>query len=106
MRDDVEEFAAPHRVMHDVAVGAHPHRAVHYINVARHRVRRRHAAPADAAGKARHVGAEQAPSHNGVDAVGADHDVGLDLAAVGKARHGVAGAALDRDGAQAGADVG
>ena len=96
MGDDVEEFAAPHRVMHDMAVRAHPHRAVDDINVARHRVGRRHAAPADAAGEARHVGAEQTVAHHRMDAVGADHDVGLDLAAVGKARHRVAGAALDR----------
>ena len=89
-----------------MAVRPHPHRAVGDINVARHRVRRRHAAPADAAGEARHIGAEQTVAHHRVNAVGADHDVGLDLAAVGKARYGVLGAALDRHGAHAGADLG
>ena len=99
MRDDVEEFAAPDGIVHHMAVRPHPHRAVGDINVARHRVRRRHAAPADAAGEARYIGAEQTVAHHRMNAVGADHDVGLDLAAVGKARHGVLGAALDRHGA-------
>ena len=38
-------------------------------------------------GEARIVGAEQLRADGGTDAVGADHRVGFDLAAVGEARH-------------------
>ena len=51
MRDNVDEFAAPHGVVHDMAMRAHPHRAFRDGNVARHRGGRRHATPADAAGE-------------------------------------------------------
>src|SRR6266545_7871083 len=59
----------------------------------------RHAAPADTAGESRRVRAEQALSHNRMNAVGADDDVGLDLAAVGKTRHGAAIALFGGDAA-------
>jgi hypothetical protein len=99
MRDDVDEFAAPYGVVHDMAMRAHPHRAFRNGNVARHRASGRHAAPADTAGESWRVRAEQALPHNRMNAVGADDDVGLDLAAVGKARHSAAIALFDGDAA-------
>ncbi len=95
-----------HAVVHDMAVRAHPHGAVGGVDIARQRFDRRHAAPADAAGKARRVGAEQRFAHHGMDAVGADHDIGLDRAAVGKARHRAALAGLDAAAALAEPDLG
>src|SRR5262245_5015237 len=85
MRDDVDEFATSYGVVHDMAMRAHPHRAFRNGNVARHRASGRHPAPADTAGESRRVRAEQALSHNRMNAIGADDDVGLDRAAVRKA---------------------
>ena len=59
----------------------------------------RHAAPTDTTGESWRVRAEQGLPHNGMNAVGADNDVGLDLAAIGKARHPAATALLDGDAA-------
>ena len=53
----------------------------------RHLLHRDHAAPSHHLGEARIVGAEQLRPDGGADAVGADHGVGFDLAAIGKARH-------------------
>ena len=78
---------------------AHPHRAFRNGNVARHLASGRYATPADTAGESRRVRAEQAPPHNRMNAVGTDDDVGLDLAAVGKARHPAAIALFDGDAA-------
>src|SRR5215470_3604955 len=86
VRDDIDEFAASYGVVHDMAMRAHPHRAFRNGNVARYSASGRHAAPADTAGESRRVRAEQALPHNRMNAVSADDDVGLDLAAVGKAR--------------------
>src|SRR5262245_46758097 len=99
MRDDVNEFAPSYGVVHDMAMRAYQHRAFRNCNVARHRASGRHAAPADTAGESRRVGAEQALSHNRMNAVGADDDVGLDLAAVGKAHHPAAITLFDGDAA-------
>src|SRR6516165_2114684 len=99
MRDDVDEFAAPYGVVHDMAMRAHPHRAFRDGNVARHRASGRHAAPADTARESGRVRAEQALSHNRMNAVSADDDVGLDLAAVGKAHHPAAITLFDGDAA-------
>src|SRR5215472_18387639 len=99
MRDDVNEFAPSYGVVHDMAMRAYPHRAFRNCNVARHRASGRHAAPADTTGESRRVRAEQALSHNRMNAIGADDDVGLDLAAVGKARHPAAIALFDGDAA-------
>src|SRR5215472_16378390 len=99
MRDDVDEFAAPYGVVHDMAMRAHPHRAFCNGNVARHRASGRHPAPADTAGESWRVRAEQALPHNRMNAVGADDDVDLDFAAVGKARHPAAIALFDGDAA-------
>src|SRR5262245_29321293 len=99
MRDDIDEFAASYGVVHDMAMRSHPHRAFPYGNVARHRASGRHPAPADTAGESRRVRAEQALPHKSMYAVGADADVGLDLAAVGKARHPAAIALFDGDAA-------
>src|SRR5262244_863837 len=90
MRDDVDEFPASYGVVNDMTMRSHPHRAFRDGNVARHRASGRHAAPADTAGESRRVRAEQALSHNRMNAVGADDDVGLDLGTVGKARHAAA----------------
>ena len=98
-----------HAVVHDMAVRPHPHRAVRGVDVGRHRFDRRHAAPADAAGEARRIGAEQAFAHRRMNAVGADHDIGLDRAAVGKLRGGrplAVVARVDADAAFAEPDVG
>src|SRR5262245_65071519 len=69
MRDDVDEFAAPYGVVHDMAMRAHPHRAFRNGNVARHRASGRHPAPADTAGESWCVRAEQALPHNRMNAV-------------------------------------
>src|SRR6516225_2371094 len=97
MRDDVDELAASYWVVHDMAMRAHPHRAFRNGNVARHRAGRRHAAPADTPSKSRRVRAEQAPSHNRMNAVGADDNVGFDIAAVGQSCHSTAIASFDAD---------
>ena len=99
VRDDIDEFGASYGVVHDMAMRAHPHRAFRNGNVARHLASGGHAAPADTAGESRRVRAEQAPPHNRMNAVGADDDIGLDLAAVGKARHPAAIALFDGDAA-------
>src|SRR6516162_4400795 len=99
MRDDIDEFAATYRVVHDMAMRAHPHRAFPNGNVAWHRASGRHPAPTDTAGESRRVRTEQALSHNRMNAVGANDDVGLDLAAVGKAHHPAAITLFDRDAA-------
>src|SRR5579862_538093 len=106
MCHDVEKFAAADRIVYDMAVWPHPQRAVLDVNAGRYRISRRHSAPADTAGEARRVGAEQARADRGVNTVCADHDVGLDFAAVGKARYRNAVASLDRDAALADTDVG
>src|SRR5258708_33035090 len=82
MRDDVDEFATSYGVVNDMTMRSHPHCAFRNGNVARHRASGRHAAPADTARESRRVRAEQALSHNRMNAVGADDDVCLDLAAV------------------------
>src|SRR5262249_60345227 len=99
MRDDVDELATSYGVVNDMTMGSHPHRAFRNGNVARHRASGRHPAPTDTAGESRRVRAEQALAHNRVNAVGADDDIGLDLAAVGQARHGAAIAFFDGDAA-------
>src|SRR5215813_9496034 len=99
MRDDIDEFAASYGVVHNMAMRAHPYRAFPNGNVARHRASGRHAAPADTTSESRRVRAEQALSHNRMNAVGADDDIGLDLAAVGKAHHPTAIALFDGDAA-------
>src|SRR5262245_1537076 len=101
MRDDVDEFAASYGIVYDMAMRAHPHRAFRDSHVARHRASRRHATPADTAGESRRVRAEQALSHNRMNAVGTDAYVGLDLVAVGKARHRAAIPRFNRDAASA-----
>src|SRR5437660_708270 len=105
MRDDVDEFATSYGVVHDMAMRAHPHRAFRNGNVARHRASARHPAPADTAGESRRVRAEQALSHNRMNAIGADDDVGLDLAAVRKAHYPAAIALFDGDAAGSKAEV-
>src|SRR5262245_1243946 len=99
MRNDIDEFATSYGVMNDMTMWSHPHRAFRNGNVARHRASGCHAAPADTASESRHVRPEQALSHNRMNAVGADDDIGLDLAAVGKARHPAAIALFDGDAA-------
>src|SRR5262249_52500247 len=99
MRDDVNEFAPSYGVMNDMTMRAHPHRAFRNGNVARHLASGRHAAPADTAGESRRTRAEQTRSHNRMNAVGADDDVSLDLAAVGKTRDGAAIALFGGDAA-------
>src|SRR5439155_12040473 len=99
MRDDVDEFATSYGVVNDMTMWSHPHRALCNGNVAGHRASGRHAAPADAASKSRRVRAEEALSHHRMNPVGADDDVRLDLAAVGKARYGAAIARFDSDAA-------
>src|SRR4029453_18896836 len=105
MCDDVDEFATSHGVVNDMTMWSHPHRAFRNANVAGQRASVRHAAPADTAGESRRVRAEQALSHNRMNAVGADDDVGLDLAAVGEARYGAAIAFLDGDAAGAKTEI-
>ena len=99
MRDNVDEFAAAYRVVHDMPMRAHPHRAFRNGNVTRQRASGRHAAPTDTTGESWRVRTERGLPHNGMNAVGADNDVGLDLVAVGKARHGAATALFDGDAA-------
>src|SRR5262249_61200659 len=65
----------------------------------RHRVSGREAAPENTAGEWRPGGAEQPLAHNRMNAVGADDDIGLDPAAVGKARPPAAIAPFDGDAA-------
>src|SRR2546430_15451134 len=105
MRDDVDEFATSYGVVHDMAMRAHPHRAFRNGNVARHRASGRHPAPADTAGESRRVRAEQALSHNRMNAIGADDDVGLDLAAARKAHYPAAIAPFAGDPAGSKAEV-
>src|SRR5262245_45462824 len=106
MRDDVDEFAASYGIVHDMTMWAHPHRAFRDGHVAWQCASRRHATPADTAGEPRRVGAEQVLSNNRMNAIGADYDVGLDLAAVGKAHHRATIACFNRDAARSEADVG
>ena len=65
----------------------------------------RHTTPADTARELRRVRAEQALSHNRMNTVGADDDVGLNLAAVGQSRHSAAIASFDGDATGSKADV-
>src|SRR5262252_6618672 len=97
MRNDIDEFATSYGVVNDMTMWSHPHRAFRNGNVARHRASGRHAAPADTASESRRVRAEQALAHNRMNAVGADDDIGLDLAAVGKTRHPAAITHFDGD---------
>src|SRR6516165_6564978 len=106
MRDDVDKFTASYGVVHDMAMRAHPHRAFCDGDVARDCISRRHAAPADTPSKSWRVWAEQALSNNRMNAVGADDDVGLDLAALGKPHHSAAVTSFDGDAAGSQADVG
>src|SRR5438874_2459281 len=99
MRDDVDEFATSYGVVNDMTMWSHPHRALCNGNVVGHRASGRHAAPADAASKSRRFGTDEALSHNRMNPVGADDNVRLDLAAVGKARYGAAILRLDNDAA-------
>jgi len=106
MGDDVEQLAAAHPIVHDVSARSHPQRDVGGVDIARHRLGRRHAAKTDAAGEARRIRAEQALAHLGMNAVGANHEVRFDLAAIGKTRNGAVCARCDRDAAQPKPDVG
>src|SRR5262249_27194426 len=99
MRNDIDEFATSYGVVNDMTMWSHPHRAFRNGNVARHRVSGRQAAQEDTAGESRHVRAKQSLAHNRMNAAGADDDIGLDLAAVGKARHPAAIAPFDGDAA-------
>ncbi len=101
MGDDVDELTAAHGIDNDGAMGAEPRSAVHRRQTARDGVDRDEAAPADLAGEARRVRAEEACSHGGVDAVGADNDVGLDIATVVEMRDGAVGHVLDAGAARA-----
>ncbi len=49
-----------------------------------HLIHRDHSAPADLLGEARRLFAEQMLAHHGVDTVGADQHVAVDLPAVGE----------------------
>jgi hypothetical protein len=55
-------------------------------NPRRHAIHRHHATPRDHLGKARLTIAKTLRADRGADAVGANHHIGFDLAAVGKAR--------------------
>src|ERR1700730_14518073 len=99
VRHNVDEFAAAYRVVHDMSMRAHPHRAFRNGNVARQRASGRHAAPTDTTCESWRVRAEQALPHNRMNAVGAYNDIGLNLAAISKTRHGAAIALLDGDAA-------
>ena len=93
--EDVEHRAVADRIADHVAVRSDPAEVLAVRKLdrqprpdpGRHALHRHHAAPAHQLGEARIVGAEQLRADGGADAVGADHRVGLDLAAVGKARH-------------------
>ena len=107
MGDDVEQLAAgAHEIMHDVSARSHPQHDVGGVDLVRHSLGRRHAAKTDAAGEARRISAEQALAHLGMNAVGADHEVRFDLAAIGKTRNGAVCARCDRYAAQPKPDVG
>jgi hypothetical protein len=75
-------------------------------HVARHGGGHRHTAPAGAAGELLRVAPNRLVRTTEMNAVGAYDDVGLDLAAVGKAHHSAAVASFDRDAASPEADVG
>src|SRR5262249_18906771 len=105
MRNDVDEFAASYGVVHDMAMRAHPHRAFPNGNVARYRASGRHATPADTTSESRRVRADQAFSQNRRNAVGADDDVGLDLAPARKTHTPAAIALFDGDAAGSKAEV-
>src|SRR5262249_48053327 len=99
MRNDIDEFATSYGVVNDMTMWSHPHRAFRNGNVARHRVSGRHAAPADTAGESRRVRAEQALSHNRMNAAGPADDSALDPAAAARARPPAAIAPFDGDAA-------
>ncbi len=103
MGDKIDELVAPDEVMHDVPVRAQIHRAIVGNEAARHDVAWHQPAPAHAAGEARRLRPEQACADGGTNAVGADDNIGLDHAAVGKMRPGggAAVAGLDRGAARA-----
>jgi hypothetical protein len=86
MRNNVDEFTASDRVVHDVAMWAHPHCAVRNRNVSRHSIGLRHATPANATRKPRSIKSTHAVPHDRMDSIGTNYDVSLDLAAVSKAR--------------------
>ena len=71
--DEVHDLAAPHRIVQHMAVRPEPVGALHLREMRRQLRHRHQAAPGDAAGELRLVGAEQAGAHLGMDAVGADH---------------------------------
>src|SRR5262245_45853917 len=99
MRNDIDEFATSYGVMNDMTMWSQPDRAFRIGNVARHRYSCCHAAPEDTVSVSRHVGRESALPHYLMTAVGADDDIGLDLAAVGKDPHPAAIALFDGDAA-------
>src|SRR5215470_5674988 len=84
--DHIHEPSGRDPVVHDMAVRSHPVvRSDFYIEMA-YPLDRHQPAPGDAAGEPRLLGAEQQMAHTRMDAVGADHKVGLGGTAVLEAR--------------------
>ena len=90
MSDPIQEFTAPHVVVNDVTMRAPPGGLLGSNETRRQTRRIDEPAPAHEPGEMRTFRAEQAGAHGRVDAVGTDHNVGFDLAAVGKVRDGAA----------------
>ncbi len=85
MRDEIDQLAAADEIINDVALRPHIHRAVAAHGAGRKSVERHQSAPADAAGKTRRLRTEQASANGGMNAVGADNHIRLDVLAVDKA---------------------
>ena len=72
--DEIEQRAAAHRIVHDMAAGPDPVGADVHLDAGRHAIARHQHAPGDDAGELRPVGAEHRKPHARLHAVGADDD--------------------------------
>src|SRR5262249_49634655 len=84
--DKIQQPAARDEVMHQMAAWPEPRLVAALETEFGDALRRDQSAIRDAAGKLRVLSAEQQLAHRGMDAVGADKNVGLDNGAVGEAR--------------------
>ena len=104
MRHDIEERAAPDRIVDDVPMRSHPQRHVLAVDARGDVGRRNEAAIAHAAGEPRRLRPEQTAAHCRMNPVGADDDIAFDLASVGKARDGAVAIGDHGDAARRGPD--
>src|SRR5262245_7367681 len=101
MRDEIDQRAAAHDEVNDVAAWPHIERQVGADQACGKCIERDQSAPAHRPGEPRRLLAEQTLPDDRADAVGADDQVGFDHASVGEARACLSRAGLDLDAAGA-----